>query len=172
MNNLQPAFVIKNYIPYSYKVLLLHAEYGKIFCMFGPQDQAMLLSTGSLILCAIQKKHTMYHFVDLHIELNVSMNHLHFVHEIMILCMKSLPSGIVVPELFDFLLYLYRHIDTLSIKGKNIALLRFFLMLDLLDDNISMRHAAILDPVGTIPQDNTLLDTYVVQCWDRFFQNM
>ena len=172
MNHLQPAFIIKNYIPHSYKVLLLHPEHGKIFCMYGPADQAILLTTGSFILCTLQKKSTMYSFLDLQIEYNISIHHISFIHDIIKLCMKNLPYETVVPELFDFLLYIYKHLDMLSDEGKSVALLRFFLMLDLLDDDMSVHHVAALDPVGPILQDRILLDKYVGQCWDRFFQNM
>lgn len=166
----QLAFVIKNYIPYSHKVLLLHQKYGKIVCMFSPNHQASLLTTGSLIWCQVQKTHTVYKFLDLEIEYNMPVSQLQFVHDIMRICFHKIPSSIVTPELFDFLLYAYHNFSNLTDKGRIVVMLRLFLMVDLLPENQEVYKAATLDPCGPIQKDIAALEKYLSLSWQNFYQ--
>lgn len=169
---MQPAFIIKNYLPFSHKVLLLHKLHGKIFCMFGKNDHAALLTTGSLILCAIEKQRNIYHFLDLDIDSNVDVLHVPLMHDIMRICLQQIPGNIAVPELFDFLLYVHHNMERFCDKARQVVMLRLFLMLDLLADDQSMYHAAILDPAGPINHDILELQKYVTICWDNFNQKL
>ncbi len=169
-----PAFVIKNYIPMNQKVEILHFQYGKIVCMYPKNHQAAQLCAGSLIFCAVEKSQNMYKFVDLSIEFaphGLDVEHLQFIHDIMRLCQKTVPREIRVPEMFDFLLYVYRNLSQLSENGKSIVLLRLFLLLDLLPEQQDVYHIAIQDPCGVIGQDSKILHKYVALSWDIFYQH-
>ncbi len=168
-----PAFVIKNYIPISQKVEIIHSQYGKIVCMYPRFHQAALLCAGSLIFCTVEKNQKFYKFVDLSIEFaphGLCIEELQFIHDIMRLCQKTVPREIRVPELFDFLLYVYGNLAHLSNDGKSIALLRFFLLLDLLPEQQDVYQVAIQDPYGAKEQDSKILYEYVQRSWDNFYQ--
>lgn len=167
---MQLAFVIKNHIPYSCKVILLHQKYGKIMGVFSKKDQAALLTTGSLIWCSVQKKNNMYLLIDVEIESQIAMHNVSLMHDFMKLCWYRLPSKVCVPELFDFLLYVRGHMDQFCSKAEKIVILRLFLMLDLLDQDATVYSAAILDPMGLIPYENLLLENYVAAGWDNFYR--
>lgn len=169
---MQPAFIIKNYLPYSHKILLLHQVHGKIFCMFGKNDQAALLTTGSLVWCMVEQTLKLHQFLAIEIESNLSMQHIALMHDIMRICLNRVPNNIAVPEFFDFLLYVYKNMDLLCDKGRQVVLLRLFLMLDLLADDSAMYHAALLDPTDVLSQDGAILSKYVLMCWDNFYQNL
>lgn len=169
-----PAFVIKNYLPISQKVEIVHFEYGKILCIYPKNHQAALLSSGSLVFCAVEKSQNVYRFVDLSIEFSphgLSLEQLKFVHDIMRLCQKSIPREIRVPEMFDFLLYVYRNILTLSQAGRSVAMLRLFLLLDLLPEQQEVYQIAIQDPCGIISQDSNTLNECLQRSWDNFYQH-
>ena len=169
-----PAFVIKNYLPISQKVEIIHFEHGKILCIYPKNHQASLLSTGSLIFCAVEKSQNVYRFLDLSIETSahgLSMEQLVFVHDIMRLCKKSIPREIRVPEMFDFLLYIYSNILTLSEVGRSVAMLRLFLLLDLLPEQQEVYQIAIQDPCGIISQDFKIINEFVQRSWDNFYQH-
>jgi hypothetical protein len=167
---MQLAFVIKNHIPYSFKVVLLHQKYGKIIGIFSKNDQAALLTSGSLIWCSVEKKHNVFMITHVEIESEISMHNLSLVHDIMKLCLHRLPSRVSVPELFDFLLYVRGHIDQFCSKAEKIVMLRLFLMLDLLDQDALLYSVAILDPMGKIECDNIVLEKYVASGWDNFYK--
>jgi hypothetical protein len=169
-----PAFVIKNYLPISQKIEIVHFEYGKILCIYPKNHQAALLSSGSLIFCAVEKSQNVYRFLDLSIEKSahgLSMEQLVFVHDMMRLCQKSIPREIRVPELFDFLLYVYRNLLTLSQAGRSVAMLRLFLLFDLLPEQQEVYQIAIQDPCGAIPQDAKFLNECLQRSWDNFYQH-
>lgn len=166
------AFVIKNYIPYNHKLILLHEQYGKIICMFPKNHHAGLLTSGSFISCMVQKNHAIYSFVDLEIISNVQQEYLAFVHDIMRLCLQKVPSEVAVSELFDFLLYVFHNLKNLSEKGRMIVFLRLFLMLDLLPEHQEIYKAAIVDPCGIIIQEQAILEKYVVYSWNNFYQSL
>jgi len=168
-----PAIVIKNYIPMAQKVEILHYQHGKVMCMYPKSHQAAQLCAGSLVFCTVEKKHNIYTFIDLSIEFaphGLSLEQLQFIYDIIKLCQKSIPRDICVPELFDFLLYVYRHLSELSEKGKSVAMLRLFLLLDLLPEQKGVYQIAIQDPHGFIAQDGKVLKSYVALSWDIFHQ--
>ena len=167
---MQLAFVIKNHIPYSCKIVLLHQKYGKIVCMFAKNDQAALLTSGSLIWCRVQKTNNLYSLMHIEIESAIDQKHINLMHDIMKLCLYRLPSKICVPELFDFLLYVRFNLDKFCSKAEKIVMLRLFLMLDLLDQDAYVYNIAILDPLGTVPYENLVLTTYVTAGWDNFYR--
>lgn len=169
-DDLQPAFVIKNYIPLSNKVVILHKLYGKISCMYVKNHQASLLTTGSLIWCQVQKNNQMYRFLNLEIESSVLLPQLSFIHDLMKLCLTKVPADIMTLELFDYLWYVHTNREQLSNKGQMIVLLRFFLMLDLLPEEQEVYRVATLDPYGEISYDCGLLQSYISHCWDNFYQ--
>lgn len=168
------AFVIKNYIPYSHKVVLIHRRHGKITCIFPKQHQAQLLTVGSLVFCLVQKSNQVYTFLDLQIEYapqTVSISQLQFFHDMMKLCMHHVPRDVGVPELCDYLLYVYSNIENLSDKGRLVVLLRLFLMFDLLPQQHAIYLAATQDPYGSIDQERSVLDRSVCMSWDNFYQS-
>ena len=167
---MQLAFVIKNHTPYDFRVVLLHQTYGKIVCRFNKTDQAVLLTSGSLIWCTVQKNHITYKIIHLEIESQVAIQNLKFMHDIMKLCLHGMPTNIAAPEFFDFLLYVQKNVNKFSEKSQKIALLRVFLMLDLLVDDEVVLQVAILDPAGKILQDKITLEKYIKHCWNNFFQ--
>lgn len=151
--------------------MLLHEKYGKIFCNFDQKDQAILLTAGSLVWCTVQKTKDVYKIIHLEIESQIATKNLVFMHEIMKLCLHVLPANIAVPEIFDFLLYVRQNLYQLSDKSQKVALLRLFLMLDLLSDDGAIYQIAILDPTGQIPQEVDVLEKYIMDCWNNFFQS-
>lgn len=163
------AFVIKNHVPYSCKVVLLHQKYGKIIGIFSKYDQAALLTSGSLIWCSVQKKNNVYALTHVDIETQINVRHVPLMHEIMKLCLHQLPKNIAIPEMFDFLLYLQGHLDQFSDKALKVIMLRLFLMLDLLDAKPDVYQMATLDPMKTDHVDNNLLVAYVSQGWNNFY---
>ena len=167
---MQLAFVIKNHIPYSFKVVLLHQKYGKIIGIFSKNDQAALLTSGSLIWCSVEKKNAAFMITHVEIESEVAIHNLLFVHDIMRLCLHRLPSKICVPEFFDFLLYVRGHLDKFCSKAEKIVMLRLFLMLDLLDQDPHLYQIAILDPMKKIDCEDIVLEKYVISGWDNFYK--
>ena len=163
-----PAFVIKNYVPDCYKVLILHQLYGKIFCKFFKKDQATLLTTGSVIWCSIEKTSNLYQFLQLDIESQIMVKDIFLVHSIMKFCLEKVPKEIAVPELFDFLLYVQSHKDQFDEKACCVVILRMFLMFDLIGSDLSMHKAASLDPTGPIDYDIAVLKSYVAYGWHNF----
>ncbi|MFA5998617.1 MAG: hypothetical protein WC747_01190 [Candidatus Babeliales bacterium] len=169
-----PAFVLKNYAPMSHKVEILHRQHGKIMCIYPKNHHAALLSAGSLIFCMVEKNQNFYRFLNLEIESALhgfSVVQLQFIHDIIRLCIKKIPREIMVPELFDYLLYVYSDLSNLSDDGKLIVLLRCFLMLDLLPEQPEVYFVAAQDPYGTIKQESKILHEYVRKSWDNFYQH-
>ena len=165
------AFVIKNYAPVCNKVEILHKKYGKIVCIYPKKHQAALLTTGSLIVCEVEKMPYAYTFSYLFIEknpLSTSAKKLHFIHDIMKLCMSMLPFDVCVPELFDFLFYVYGRFDQLSDDGRKIVLLRLFLLLDLLPEHHDAYQAAVQDPYDHSVKNTAILEQWIVESWDKF----
>ncbi|HSW75803.1 MAG TPA: hypothetical protein VLG50_02070 [Candidatus Saccharimonadales bacterium] len=173
MINMTPAFVLKNYIPMSHKVEILHREYGKIVCIYPRNHQAAQLSAGSLIFCIVEKNKNFYKFLYLEIESSLQgfcIQDLEFVHDFIRLCLKRIPREIKVPELFDFWLYIYNDLKNLSDNGKLVVLLRCFLMLDLLPEQSELYTIATQDPYGIIQQESKILHDYVRKSWENFYQ--
>ncbi|OGB86087.1 hypothetical protein A3J41_01035 [candidate division TM6 bacterium RIFCSPHIGHO2_12_FULL_38_8] len=163
--------MIKTEIPYRCTVILLHQKYGKIVCIFGKTDQAAVLTAGSFIWCSVVKTTTFYSLDTLEIQSQLAIKDLRFMHEIMRLCLYNLPKNIAVPELFDFLRYVQGHIDQFDDKSKHVALLRIFLMLDLVPDQPYIYQAAGLNPTGLIDIDLAVLQQYAQQCWSNFHRS-
>lgn len=170
---LEPAFVLKNFIPTSHKIEIFHRQYGKILCIYPRLHHASQLSTGSLILCVLEKKNNFYRFVDLSIEFSphgFSTHQLLFLCDIARIIIKQLPREISAPELFDFLLYVYGRLSTLSEKGKQVVLLRIFMLLDLLPEQHDAYLAATQDPYEKVVPDMQQLLQYISKSWDNFYQ--
>lgn len=164
------AFVIKNFVPVYKKVQILHAQYGKVLCVYPQKHQGALLTTGSVILCQIEPFNRAYRFEYLEIVRStncVDVMQLQFIHEIMLICLKFIPNNVAVSDIVEFLLYLYRDIDNVSSQGKNIALLRLFLLCGLLPETQELYRIAMQDPYGKIVHDDQLLQRYVQFGWDQ-----
>ncbi len=164
------AFVIKNFVPVYQKVQVLHAQYGKIMCVYPQKHQGALLTTGSVILCHVEPFNNVYRFEYLEIVRSansVEIMQLQFIHEIMLICLKFIPNNIAVSDVFDFLLYVYRDIDNVSSAGKKIALLRLFLLCGLLPETQELYRIAMQDPYGNIANSEQLLERYVKIGWDQ-----
>jgi len=167
------AFVIKNFIPLSHKVQILHEQYGKIVCMYSQDHQARQLTTGSIILCHAEPMHRLYRLEYLEIIRSVvstDLQQLQFVHEIMKICLKLVPDNVVVSDIFEFLLYVYQNVDTLSVVGRKIVLLRLFLLCEVLPSSSELYQAAMQDPFAMVPRDLLLLDRFVQIGWHEIAQ--
>lgn len=166
------AFVIKNFIPIYNKVQILHPQYGKITCVYPKKHQAALLTTGSIILCDVTLMHKVYTFQYLEIIQGINadnLSQLHFIHQVMLICLKTIPNGTVTEDIFNFLGYIYKDMNNLSDNGKNIALLRLFLLIGVLPiESPEMYKVAMLDPYVMKQEDDTLLQRYVKLGWDCF----
>lgn len=167
------AFIIKNFIPLYHKVQIMHEEYGKIVCMYSADHQARQLTTGSIILCHIEPTHRLYRFEYLEIIRSVAstdLDQLQFVHEMMKICLRLVPDGVAVPDIFDFLMYVYQNIDRLSITGRKIVLLRLFLMCEVLPSSSELYQAAMQDPFANLLTGQLLLDRYLQIGWHEIAQ--
>ncbi len=167
------AIVLKNYLPEKQKVVILHKYLGKITCIYNKKDAAARLCTGSLFFCAVAKQKSWYELdsIDvISIPTNCSMDDIRFFHEIVLLCLKIVPSQIMVSELFDFLWYVFQKGDQLTQVGKQIVMLRLFLLFDLLPENKAMYRCALQDPYGIVPDSEQQLSEFLIICWKRFHQ--
>jgi len=170
-NQLEYAFVLKNFVTTSNKVILLHQKLGKITCIYSYKDSAKNLCSGSLIRCLVEQRNNYYTFVNFVTEftpINRSVSMLYFIHDILRLCLTKLPYNVAVKELFDFLLYVFQSLPILTAEGQQIVLLRLFLLFDLLPEKQEMYQCAIQDPHGVIKQSEDNLKLYVQACWDTF----
>lgn len=167
------AFIIKNFIPLSHKVQIIHEQYGKIVCMYSQDHQARQLTTGSIILCHVESTNRLYRFEYLEIVRSIAstdLDQLQFVHEMMKICLKLVPNNVVVPDIFEFLMYVYQNVDTLSIVGRKIVLLRLFLLCEVLPSTSESYQAAMQDPFANTLVDHPLLDHYVQIGWHEIAQ--
>lgn len=168
-----PAFVLKNYLPDKHKVVILHKYLGKITCVYNKKDVASRLCTGSLLFCEVSKKKSWYEIDQIDVVMiptGCSVQDITFFHEIVLLCLKILPSEIMVAELFDFLWYVFQNLKELTDSGKQIVLLRLFLLFDLLPEHPLMHQSALQDPYGIIQNSSGQLTEFVTVCWKRFYQ--
>lgn len=174
MKSSPSAIVLKNFVPISNKVILFHRSLGKITCIYSPRDQAAQLCTGSLIVCAVESYKNWYRFLSvdiLHSPAAVSVSKLSFLHDVTRLCLHMLPSKVPVYELFDFLWYIYQNFESLSEVGQHVALMRLFLLFDLLSEReAGMYQCALQNPYGDIKEAQEELQGYVRVCWNRFYQ--
>ncbi len=169
-----PAFVLKNYMPHQHKVAILHKQLGKISCKYATNDQAASLCTGSQLLCLVDKKRSWFAFnvIDIiQIPTHCSIEDIQFLHKIMHLCITLLPYEVQVAELFDFLWYVLKNVSTLTPAGKQIVLLRLFLMFDLLPENKNLYQIAFRDPYQKQLQNSPELDTLIQTYWNTWYQS-
>lgn len=172
---LVPAFVLKNYIPEKHKVVILHKHLGKISCIYTKKDAAIRLCTGSLFFCVVEKKKSWYEIVQLDLIMvpaNCSSDDIVFLHEIVLLCLKIVPSEVMVAELFDFLWYVFSNFDQLTDVGRQVVLLRLFLLFDLMPEDKMGYRGALQDPYGNIEYDYQQLMPLIAICWKRFYQEI
>lgn len=174
MQTLTPALVLKNFVPFSNKVVLFHKTLGKITCIYSRLDQAAKLCTGSLIECVVEPYKNWYRFqtIDvLFVPLGISLLKLSFIHDVTRLCLQMLPAKVPVYELFDFLWYVYQNITTLPFDGQLIALMRLFLLFDLLSEHeVAMYRCALQDPYEEVKEPSKSLHSFVQICWNRFYE--
>lgn len=169
------AFVLKNFIPERYKVILLHEVLGKITCVYKKYERASRLCTGAQIICTVEQRQNWYEIIQfdlLFIPEKLALEGLHFVHNISKLCLHLLPANVAVGELFTFLLYVYQHFEELTEQSECIILLRIFLLFDILPENKNMYRCALLDPYEKITQSDDDLMHYVDICWQQFYQQV
>ncbi len=172
---LQYAFVIKNFSPISCKVTILHSKYGKISCIYAKNDQARLLTTGSLIVCDIEYIRNRYTFLYLDIvysPITQDIESLEFIHQIMLICLKMIPDNIQVEEIFNFLIDVYKKNNTLTVENKKLILLRLFFLSETFEQNIQLYKIVMQDPFTSNSYDFKLLDKYLeVGFFKLFHQN-
>jgi hypothetical protein len=170
---MQYAFVIKNFSPIFCKVEILHKEYGKISCMYSTDHQARLLTTGSLVVCDIEKVHYSYRLNAVEILTSAAtedMEHLEFIHQIALICMKLLPSATDVEDVFNFLVYVYQNIDNLDTTNRKIILLRLFFLCEIFDGTLDIYQIAMQDPFNKQLHNIQYIDKYVQLGFHKLFQ--
>jgi len=158
------AFVIKNYSPIFCKVEILHKEYGKISCMYSKDHQANLLTTGSLILCSIENFNYSYRLHTIEIlksGTTSDIEHLEFIHQIALICMKLLPKQTAVDEIFNFLEYVYENIEYLDEYSRKIILLRIFFLCEFFDGTTELYKLAMQDPFNAQLKETQVLNKYL-----------
>lgn len=167
------AFVIKNYSPIFYKVEILHKEYGKIVCIYPKHHQAMLLTTGLFISCVVEPFNNSYRLENVEI-LNTGattdIEQLEFVHQIALICIKLVPKGIAVDDIFNFLVYIYKNIENLNEYNRKIILLRLFFLCELFDGSLDLYKIAMQDPFGKPLDDIQYLNKYVQIGFHKLFE--
>ena len=156
------------------KVQILHAQYGKITCVYSKDHQAARLTTGSLILCdVVAFGRNLYSFEYLDIVQNIQardLEQLQFVHEMMLICFKSLPAAVAVEDVIQFLQEVYIQLPNLTEAGRKVAMLRLFLLTGVLPEHPDLYRAAMHDlPAPSV--DHGQLKKYIAIGWDYFHQN-
>lgn len=168
------AFVLKNFVPVYKKVQILHAQYGKITCVYSKDHHASRLTTGSLILCdVVAFGRNLYSFEYLDIVQNVQardLEQLQFVHEMMLICFKSLPGAVAVEDVMHFLQEVYLQLPHLTEAGRKVAMLRLFLLTGVLPEHPELYRAAMHD-LSSPSVDHSQLQKYIAIGWDYFHQN-
>jgi hypothetical protein len=167
------AFVIKNYSPIFFKVEILHKEYGKINCIYSKDDQARLLTTGSLIACSVENFNYSYRLNSLEIlttSVTTDIDHLEFIHQIALICIKLLPKRVAVDDVFNFLIYVYKNIDHLNEYSRKIILLRLFFLCEIFDGSLDVYKVAMQDPFDKPSNDIQYLNKYVQIGLHKLFQ--
>lgn len=167
------AFVIKNYSPLSCKVEILHKEYGKIICMYSKDHQARLLTTGTLILCDIEKLNYSNRLNIVEILISAStqdLEQLEFIHQVALICKKLLPSGVAVEDLFNFLLYVYEHMKEIDKISRKIVLLRLFFLCEIFDGSLDIYKTAMQNPFNKELDNVQSIDKYIQLGFHKLFQ--
>lgn len=169
------AFVLKNFVPVYKKVQILHGQLGKITCVYSRDHQAAQLTTGSLVLCHVVpfgKNLYQFEYVDIVQNIQTSdIEQLQFVHQLMLICFKALPAGVGVQDVIQFLQALYLQLPELTESGRNIALLRMFLLTGVLPEHQDLYRVAMQDLYAP-DVDGSKLQKYVSVGWDYFHQNI
>lgn len=161
---LQYAFVIKNFSPISYKVTILHSKHGKINCIYTKNDQAILLTIGSLIVCDIEYVRNRYIFSYLDIvysPITQDIESLEFIHQIMLICLKMLPENIQVDDVFNFLIDVYKKNNLLTVQNKKLIFLRLFFLSEIFEQNVQLYKIVMQDPFIVSSYDSKILDRYL-----------
>ncbi|MBP7854627.1 hypothetical protein KAZ82_01680 [Candidatus Babeliales bacterium] len=161
---------MKTGLPYACKVLLLHEKLGKVWCIFDTKHQAVLLHTGSLIFCRLELFKNTYRFIDIEIESMLESKYVPFVHSIMKICIKAVQENVAAPELFDFLRYVFSHMQDLTEQGRTVVLLRIFLMCDYWNYDALSYQIAISDPALAEHYDQQKLNNILQGCWELFMK--
>ncbi len=162
------AFVMKNFIPLRKKVHIFHAQLGKIMCIYPQDHQAHLLATGSIILCDVQPRGSWYTFEYLEIirsTHSIHVDQLVFIHQLMKICLLMIPQEVVVSDVFEYLLDLYRQEFNLTQIGRQKALLRMFILCDVIPTSPEAYRLAMLELDQECMIDESVLDRYVTQGW-------
>lgn len=172
---LAPAFVLRNYIPEKHKVVILHKYLGKITCVYTKNAPAIRLCTGMLLFCIVEKQKSWYELVHIDVQsvpTHCSSTDVIFFHEIVLLCLKIVPSNTMVSELYDYLSYVFSNLDQLTDAGRQVVLLRLFLMFDLAPEDKDLYHCALQNPCGSLKHSGQQLAHFVDVCWKRYYQEI
>ena len=144
------AFVIKNFIPFSRKVQILHETLGKIMCIYPQGQQAEQLSVGSVMLCQVQRKGNIYTFDYLEIVYQINgmqLSDLEFIHHLLFICLHALPSNVALPDVIAVLQMSYHHLPKMAEYGRNIMIMRLLLLSELLPEDKDIYFLAMQDPL-------------------------
>lgn len=166
-----PAIVLKNNVKTKNSLVLLHKQLGKIICVYKSRTIASRLSVGMFITCYVQKKKSYYQIDEIDIlfaPVSVTLDQLTFIHRIIRLAETLLPYNIVVHELFDFILYVYQHLDQFNQAGRGIVMLRIFMLFDLLPNDKKIYSYARRNPIEFQNSNPIDLQQYVRVCWNDF----
>ncbi len=168
------AFVIKNYFPARQTIAIFHQQFGKIHFFIQHKDQASLLCNGSLIYCDIVKKNTIYQclYVDPYfVPAGISLEHLYFVHDILKICKNYIPQEIMLPDVFDLIVYIYSQIHHFDNFTKKQYLLRLFLYVGVFPDNPSLYHYVMQEKLFFSQEIDLLFEKSLQYCWNFYQKN-
>lgn len=167
------AIVIKNFVPFSYKVQIIHEQYGKIMCMYPKDHQARLLTTGSIILCSVEATHRFYRLEYLEIlttAVAADLDQLQFMHDMIKVCLKLVPENVAVSDIFEFLLHVHQNMRNLTIQGRRVALLRLFMLCEVLPVTPELYHLAMQDPYAITSYPADMVDRFLKIGWHEITQ--
>jgi len=170
---LQYAFVIKNFSPITFKVAILHSQYGKIVCTYSKDHQAKLLTTGTLILCDIEQVHNKYIFSNLDIiytPITRDIEKLEFIHRIMLICMRLFPENIPVEDVFLFLIDIYKKNIVLTEYSQKLVLLRLFFLSEIFENDLQLYKLAMQDPFHEPFYDPVKVEKYLEVGFHKLYQ--
>ena len=162
------AIVLKNWFPKKNKVTILHEQFGKINFYVNELQQASRLCNGSLIFCDIQKKESSYQcdFIDVNFApLDPEKYDLYFVHNILKICLNFTPWQIRMTDVFNVIIDMYKHLDTLSSLEKKICLLKIFLYVGVFPEDRLLYQVVMQGYRLNIENIDQLLYKALEHCW-------
>ncbi len=165
------AIVLKNCFPKKNMVTILHEQFGKINIFIYEKHPAVRLCNGALIYCHVVKKQTSRYQCDLvdpyFIPFDNAAYDLYFIHDILKICLRFMPDQNKMPEIFNIVIDIYQHLESLSVCQKKIYLLKLFLFLDIFPENKKLYQLVMQDTALHNHDMDELLEKGLNYCWNN-----